>query len=207
MSAPGKERKRHFVVEKLSLAGKKIVDDGLSANETYEKVCAALLKATGEKLPVSSLQRYHANRWFPVRRTLAETERLFAMVKDSLEGAKGKPIDEVTSEMLKTLLFNGMAAAQNQDPLALYDLVLAEGRLGVQKERNKILTERTANDSKKVKVLERNLELKEKQIEQSRQKAQQAAREVEKIGQALKIPADKMAQIKEQFYGIVEPAH
>jgi hypothetical protein len=191
------ERKRHYAAEKLSLAGKKIVDDGLSANETYEKVCAALLKATGEKLPVSSLQRYHANRWFPVRRTLAETERLFAMVKDSLEGAKGKPIDEVTSEMLKTLLFNGMAAAQNQDPLALYDLVLAEGRLGVQKERNKILTERTANDGKKVKVLEESLELKKRALEKVKASAERV-----KSAVAAGAKPEKVVAMVDQILGL-----
>lgn len=197
------ERKKHFAVDRLSPQARRLVDDGLAANATYEEIVKTV-RAIGEQLAVSSLQRYHANKWFPTRAALEETNRLHGLVKDSLEKSQGKKFDEVTSEVSKALLFKVVTALKDPDPYALYELVLADGRLDVQKERNKILRERTDNDKEKIALLERNLKLKEQQIERAHEKAKAAEKTIEAIGKKKGLDAETLKKIREEVYGIVE---
>lgn len=200
------ERKKHFAVDKLSPAGRKIVDDGLAANATYEAIVKALREKTGELLIARSLGRYRANQWFPIRAALEETNRLHGLVKDSLEKSQGKKFDEATSEVAKAMLFKVVTALKDPDPYALYELVLADGRLDVQKDRNKILRERTDNDREKIKLLERSVKAKERQIEQAREKAVAAEKTIEAIGKKKGLDAETLKKIREEVYGIVDAA-
>jgi len=191
------ERKRHYAVEKLSPQARALVDAGLGDNKTYQQIVDALKKETGEKLPLSSLQRYHAKRWFPVRAALEETERLHGLVKESLEKSQGKKLDEATSEVSKAMLFKVVTALKDPDPYALYSLVLAEGRLDVQKERNRILRERTANDREKIALLERTVAVREKQIERVKANAEKV-----KGALAAGVKPEKVAEMVDRLLGL-----
>lgn len=198
------QRKKHFAVEKLSAQGRELVDALLAANETYEDIVKQLRSRTGESLAVSSLARYRERKWFPTRAALEETDRLYGLVKEALNGAAGKNLDEVTSEAAKAMLFKVVAALKDPDPYALYSLVLAEGRLGVQKERNKILRERTGNDQQKIALLERAVKLRERQLERTIGAADAAENKVEAIARKKGLDAETLKKIREEVYGIVE---
>src|SRR5574341_315784 len=196
-------RKKHFAVDKFSSAGRSLVDEMLAQNRTYDAIVDALRAKTGEKLAPSSLQRYHAGKWFPTRAALEETDRLYDLVKDALKASAGKNLDEITSDAAKAMLFKVVAALKDPDPYALYDIVLARGRLDVQEERNKILRERTNNDREKIALLERTVKAKEQQLDQARQKAAAAEKKIETIGKKKGLDADTLKRIREEVYGIV----
>ena len=150
------ERKRHFAVDKLSPQAKRLVDDGLAANLTYEQI-ARMVRDTGETVALSSLQRYHANKWFPTRAALEETNRLYELVRESLEKSQGKKLDQVSSELLKTHLFKALATIKDGDPVKLYDLVISEGRLEVEKKKVEIQREKLAAEKERIEVLRAQL--------------------------------------------------
>lgn len=194
---PVAERKRHYAVEKLSSQGRALIDALLGENETYEEIVKRLKAKTAESLAVSSLQRYHAKRWFPTRQALEETGRLFDLVKESLEKSQGKKLDEVSSELLKTLLFKALAAVKDPDPVKLYSLVISEGWLGVEKEKVGVQKERLGVMRERLKQLERTLEIKEKQMEQAKANAEKV-----KGALAAGVKPEKVAEMVDEILGL-----
>jgi hypothetical protein len=146
------ERKKHFAVDKLSPQAKRLVDDGLAANATYDEIIKTV-RAIGETLALSSLSRYREKQWFPTRATLEETNRFYGLIKESLEKSQGKKLDEVSSELLKHHLFKAMAAIKDGDPVKLYDLVISEGRLGVEKEKVELAKQKLATEKERLDIL------------------------------------------------------
>ena len=191
------ERKRHYAAERLSPQGRALVDGLLGENDTYEEIVKRLKAKTGEALAISSLQRYHAKKWFPTRQVLEETGRLHGLVKEALEKSQGKKLDEVSSELLKTHLFHALAATKDADPLKLYQLVISEGFLGVEKEKVSVQKERLGVMRERLKQLERALGLKEKQLSLAKENA-------EKMKGAIEAGADptKVVEMIDKILGL-----
>ena len=89
---------------------------------------------------------------------------------------------------------------EGADPVELGYLMAAEKRIDVQRERNRLLKERTGNDLKKIALLERSLELKEKQIEKIKERNAKAAEKIEEIRKAV-TPEQRRAV--QEIYGLV----
>jgi len=75
------------------------------------------------------------------------------MIKESLEKSQGKKLDEVSSELLKHHLFKAMAAIKDGDPVKFYDLVISEGRLGVEKEKVELQKQKLATEKERLDIL------------------------------------------------------
>lgn len=189
------ERKRHFAVDKLSPQGRVLVDGLLGENRTYDEIVKELKARTGEALALSSLQRYHARKWFPIRQVLEETGRLHSLVKEALEKSQGKKLDEVSSELLKTHLFNALAALKDADAAKLYQLVISQGWLDVEKEKVELSKGRLGVMRERLKQLERALELKEKQVKAAVQKIKETAVDAG-------VKPEKVAQMVDEILGV-----
>lgn len=176
------EARRHFAVEKLSPAGRAIVEAAFAAGVPYDAVVEQLQEETGEKVSRSAVSRYYRSHW---KESAARARDLSLQSTQLVDALKIKPTDELT-ETIRGLLALGLMERSSE--LASLDPVKA---LSEQRHREEL------------RLREKELDLKKQEIELGVEQLKQRAKEAEVKIETARV---KLARIASQLDGAAKQA-
>lgn len=173
-----KHRPHHRAFARLSSAARQLAIEGFRANVPTTAIAEAIGKQHGQTIPVSSLNRYR-EWWDTAERPVVEAS---AKVEELLQAFREHPsaeLESVIRQLLMAQRLTAMAEDKHPYPIELGHLDVKERRLRLQ---------------------ERAIALRERELER---RVKAAAGTIEgELKKAGTVPADTIARIKQEVYGI-----
>ena len=175
--APWKHRPHHRAFARLSVAARQDAIAGFRGAVPTTKIAEAVQKRHGETIAVASLNRYR--EWWeqaerPVLEAAEKTEELLRAFKEH----PSEGIEHAIRQLLQAQRLAAMSEDRRPDPFDLGRLDLAD---------------------RKLRLKERELALRERALEQ---KVTRAAGKVERELKRTNVPAETIARIKQEVYGL-----
>lgn len=203
-------RKKTFpAIARLSRASREIMERAFLEGpgvRSVQSIVDQVKEKTGEKIDDNAIYRYR-EYWFSEERPFIEARREADGMLAALKDNPGADLEELVKQRLTVAQVLSAKRLEESDPLELGYLAQGEKRIDIERERNRILKERMENDKEKIVLLERQVKMKEAALAAAREKAEAADKKIEAMGRRKKIDPESMRVIKEEIYGIVEPAH
>ena len=193
----------HFKAMDLSEDAQVVIHSGFLANQTLEKIAAAVTEATKETIAISTLSRYR--RWWKSEKRAGLELRDY--MQELVASLKLFPADQVAGlvdQKLEALSLLMLRRLETDDPKAVVGLAqqqrklgLAEDKLALDRERKRLQEQKLDLDGQLVALETRKVEL--------RERATQAAQRItEKVKTVVKeLPPDVARIIDEELYGLV----
>lgn len=161
---------------------------------------------TGEKVDDDAIYRYQ-EYWLDVERPFIEARKEADGMLAALKKNPTSDIEELVKQRLTVAQVLTAKRFEESDPVELGYLAQGEKRIEIEKEKLSVSKSKLKIEQQKVAALEKSVELKEQQIQAAREKAAAAEKKIEEVGRRKKLDPSVMKVIKEEIYGIVEPAH
>lgn len=172
---------------------------------SVRSICEEIERQTGERIDDSAIYRYR-EYWLAVERPFIEARQEADGMLAALKNHSTREAEELIRQRLTVAQLLAAKRFDASDPVELGYLAQGEKRIEIQQAKLSISRERLKIEQQKVAALEKQVMLRERQLEQAREKAAAAEKKVEAIGRKKKIDAETLRVIKEEIYGIVEPA-
>lgn len=201
-------RKTFPAIARLSRAAREIIERAFVEGpgvRSVQSICDEVAEKTGERIDDNAIYRYR-EYWLAVERPFIEARKEADGMLAALKNSPTTDVEELVKQRLTVAQLLAAKRFDESDPIELGYLAAAEKRIDVQRERNRILQERTRNDREKIALLERALQMKEAAIEAAQQKAAGAAKAIEEIGRKKGLDAATLKKIREEVYGIIDAA-
>lgn len=200
-------RKTFPAIARLSRAAREIMEQAFLAGpgvRSVQSIVDQVKEKTGEKIDDNAIYRYR-EYWFSEERPFIEARKEADAMLSALKENSTADLEELVRQRLTVAQVLSAKKFDESDPIALGVLLQGEKRIDVQRERNRILKERTQNDKEKIALLERTVQLKEETLRRIKEKAGEAQKAVQNIGAKKQLDADTIRKIRE-LYGLVETA-
>lgn len=200
-------RKKTFpAIARLSKVAREVVEQAFLQGPGVRSIPSIIKEVeekTGEKVDDNALYRFY-EFWSDTERPFIEARREADAMLAALKNSPTGEAEELIRQRIEIAQLLTAKRLDESDPIELMYLANSGKRVEVQRERNRLLKERTDNDRQKIKLLERNLELKEKQLKATAEKADGAAKKIDEIGKKKGLDSETLKKIREEVYGIVE---
>jgi nucleoside 2-deoxyribosyltransferase len=168
-------RKKTFpAIARLSRAALDIVERAFLAGpgvRSVKSIVEEIKKQTDETLDDNAIYRYR-EYWLSEERPFIEARKRAEGMLAALKDSPTDDLEELVKQQLIVAQINAGKDLDKADPIELGYLAATEKRVEIQRERNKLLRERTENDKKKIAILERSVAMKEKTLERVKQNAE-----------------------------------
>lgn len=170
---------------------------------SVQSIVDEIKEKTSEKIDDNAIYRYR-EYWLDVERPFIEARKEADGMLAALRANPTEDLEELVKQRLMVAQVLAAKRLEESDPLELGYLAQGEKRIDVQRERNRIMRERTANDKEKIALLERTVDLKEAALKTAQEKAENAAKAIEEMGKKKGLDPETLKKIREEVYGIVE---
>jgi len=211
-------RRRQFAIERLSPEGQKVVRQGMEAGRTLDAVASELRRATGEQASVSSIHRWW--RWEKTKVRFAERQQALDTAVELVKAVPDPRFISALNNALKDHLLDKEAELKEESALELMQHLLKMERVELAHAKLKVAQEIARAETIKAVASEKkaeaaitqadaalmSAEARVKQLEATMAKAAKTLKEAEGKSADGKVPAEVLARVRGDLYGLGGPA-
>jgi len=167
-------RKTFPAIARLSRAAREIMEraflEGPGARSA-KSIVEEIGEKTEERVDDNAIYRYQ-EYWLDVERPFIEARKEADGMLAALRDNPTTDVEELVKQRLTVAQLLTAKRFDESDPVELGYLAQGEKRVEVQRERNRILKERTDNDKLIIALMERTVQLKERQLIKAKENAE-----------------------------------